>query len=243
MSCSIRRIARFGSSFIRNFGHLDRLARRQAGRRLVQQQDLRIARQPEHDLELALFAVRKIANFGVRAIHEAGLLEQPMRLVVDVAVRRQEPPHHELRRPQPLDREQNIVEHRQAREQAGDLERPRHAERGAAVALPGGDVAAEQQHLARARRKYAGDQVEQRGLAGAVRADDGLAVARHDLERHVTHRMKPAEAFRQSLAVRARASGLRSCFAAHGILEVAEAGAPLGAPARVSRQLQNLHGG
>ena len=64
--------------------HLRRLARRQSGRRLVEQQDVRIAGEPEHDLKLALLAVREIADFGVRAIEEAGLLEQSVRLVVNV---------------------------------------------------------------------------------------------------------------------------------------------------------------
>ena len=199
MSCSIRRIARLGSSFIRNLVISTDFAGRQARGRLVEQQDLRIAGEAEHDLELALLAVRKIANLGVRAVDEAGLLEQLMRLVVDVAIRRQEPPHHEFRRPQAFDRQQHVVEHRQPRKQAGDLERARHAERGAAVALPGRDVVAEQQHLPDARRKYSGDQVEQRGLAGAVRPDDGLAVAGHDLERDAAHGVKAAEALGQPL--------------------------------------------
>ena len=188
-----------GSSFIRNLVISTDSPDDRPGRRLVEKQDLRVAREPEHDLELALLAVRKVANLGVRAIHERRLFEQPMRLVVDLAVRRQEPPHHEFRRPQALDRQQHVVEHGQAREQAGDLERARHAERGAAVALPAGDVLAEQQHLPGARRKNAGDQVEQRGLAGAVRPDDRLAVAGHDLERDAAHGMKAAKALGQPL--------------------------------------------
>jgi len=44
------------------------------------------------------------------------------------------------------------------------------------VALPLGDVLTEQENLTGRHRIDAGDQVEQGGLAGAVRADDGLAV-------------------------------------------------------------------
>ena len=68
MSCSISRIARFGIEPHQELRHLGGLARRQAGRRLVQQQDLRIAREAEHDLELALLAVRKIADLDVLAV-------------------------------------------------------------------------------------------------------------------------------------------------------------------------------
>ena len=52
--------------------HLGRLARGQPGRRLIQQQDLRVAGETEHDLELALLAVREVANLGVLAVHEGG---------------------------------------------------------------------------------------------------------------------------------------------------------------------------
>ena len=76
MSCSISRIARFGSSFIRKLRHLGRLAGRQAGGRFVEQQDFRIAGEPEHDLELALLAVRQVAHLDVLAVEEADILEQ-----------------------------------------------------------------------------------------------------------------------------------------------------------------------
>ena len=42
--------------------------------------------------------------------------------------------------------------------------------------------------------EIAGDQVEQRGLAGAVRSDDQPALARHHRERDVPGRRQPAEA-------------------------------------------------
>jgi hypothetical protein len=42
-------------------------------------------------------------------------------------------------------------------------------------------------HFAGIRRKRAGQQVEQRGLAGAVRADDPDAVAPHDPHRKIPH--------------------------------------------------------
>ena len=178
-------------------GHLGGFARRQAGGRLVKQQDLRIAGEAEHDFELALLAVRQVADFGVLAVEEVRLFEQMMGLVVDVLVRRQEAPHHEFRRPQALDRQQHVVEHGEFRKQAGDLERARHAERGAPVARPVGDILAEQQDLPGRHRIDAGDQIEQRGLAGAVRADDGLAVARHDAQRDVARGLQAAEALAQ----------------------------------------------
>src|SRR5262249_52950225 len=81
--------------------------------------------------------------------------------------------------------------------QAGDLEGSRHAKGGAAVAWPCGDILAEQQDLSRGGGENAGDDVEQRRLAGAVRADDGLAVAGEDLQVDPAHRLQPAAALRQ----------------------------------------------
>ena len=195
-----------GIELHQKLGHLGRFARRQAGGGLVEQQDFRIAGEAEHDFELALLAVREIADLDILAVEEVGLFEQMMGLVVDFLVRRQEAPHHEFRRPQALDRQQHIVEHGQFGKQAGDLEGARHAERGAPVARPVGDVLAEQQHLSGGHRIDAGDQIEQRGLAGAVRADDGLAVARHDAQRDVARGLQAAEALAQALELENRNS-------------------------------------
>src|SRR5262245_39612160 len=73
--------------------HLRRFAGRRAGGWLITQQDFRIAGQPEHNLELALLAVRQISDLGVLAIEEVRLFEQVVCLVVDFLVRGQEAPH------------------------------------------------------------------------------------------------------------------------------------------------------
>src|SRR5438309_2840160 len=79
----------------------------------------------------------------------------------------------------------------------GDLEGPCHSERGSAVTGPTGDVAAEQENLPGRRRENAGYHVEQRGLAGSVRADDGLPVSRHDREGHIMDGAQATEALGQ----------------------------------------------
>src|SRR6185437_277739 len=53
--------------------HLRRFSGGKAGGGFVEQQNFRIAGEAEHDLELALFAVRQIANFGVLAVEEGGV--------------------------------------------------------------------------------------------------------------------------------------------------------------------------
>src|SRR5258706_16038566 len=75
-----------------------------------------------------------------------------------------------------LDGEETVLEHAQARKEIGDLEGPRQSERGAPMRRQRGDVLLEQADDARADAEVACDQVEQRGLAGAVRSDDGAAL-------------------------------------------------------------------
>src|SRR5258706_16339778 len=53
---------------------------------------------------------------------------------------------------------------------------------GAAAARHARDVPAQQVNRAAVRRELPGDEVEQRGLAGAVRADDEPPLARLDVE-------------------------------------------------------------
>src|SRR5580698_4414074 len=58
-----------------------------------------------------------------------------------------------------------------------------------------GDVLAVEPDRARGRRKESADQVEEGGLAGAVRPDDGAHLAFGHIERDVAHRHQIAEAF------------------------------------------------
>src|SRR5439155_2510477 len=77
----------------------------------------------------------------------------------------------------PQHRAADVLEHRQAHEQVRHLEAARQA---AAVDLVGAqavDALAAEQDLAAGGREAAADEVEQRGLAGAVRPDDGHPLA------------------------------------------------------------------
>ena len=172
--------------------------------------------------------MREVAHVGVLAVQERGLPQQRVRLVVDVAIRGQEAPHHELRLAQAVDREQHVVEHREPWKQMGDLERPCHSERGTPMAGPGGDVLPEQQHLPRRGREDPGDQVEQRRLAGAVGTDDRLAFAGHDRKRDAAHGAQPAKALRQVSELEYRPAAIAAPVAAHA------ASSRLACPARAA---------
>ena len=95
--------------------------------------------------------------------------------------------------------EHQVVEHGQAAEQGDVLEGARDAERGDVARLLLGDVAAFEHDAAGVGLVEAGDHVQQRGLAGAVGADDGEDAAAWHVERHVLHGGDAAETLGHAL--------------------------------------------
>src|SRR5262245_52370346 len=80
-----------------------------------------------------------------------------------------------------------------------ELERPREAQPADHVRGLTDDVLAGEDHPAAVGAVVAGDHVEERGLAGAVRPDDPEQIARRDREAHVRHGGETAEALRHAL--------------------------------------------
>src|SRR5690606_34962626 len=91
------------------------------------------------------------------------------------------------------DADAKVLEDGQAMENIGDLERAREAEPVDLVRRKAGNPRSPQSDLARSRREHAGDDVEQRRLAGAVRADEGVPLARRDRQVDVIHYPQFAE--------------------------------------------------
>ena len=112
-----------------------------------------------------------------------------------------------------LDRDANVVGDRELGKDLGDLERARHAAPHALVGRERGDVASLEPDRARGRREQAADQVEERRLAGAVRADDRAQFAGLDGQRHVVDGDQAAKALRCARRPEA-GSRLRSACAA-----------------------------
>ena len=69
-----------------------------------------------------------------------------------------------------------------------------------------GDALAAEEHVAGARREHAGEQIDERGLARAVGADERVARAGRQRQRDVGVRLEPAELLRQSFGVQRGAS-------------------------------------
>src|SRR6185295_16372907 len=79
------------------------------------------------------------------------------------------------------------------REDAGDLERSRDATSAARGCGERGDVVAAEEHAASGRRQQPRDQVEERGLASAVRPDDRPQLAGLDREADAVDGLQGAE--------------------------------------------------
>ena len=95
--------------------------------------------------------------------------------------------------------QRDIVGRGEIRQQRGDLERARQPQRAAAIGRQLGDVAAGEPDAAGMRHQMPGQLADQRGLAGAVRADDGVQFAARDVERDVVGGDDAAEPAHQFL--------------------------------------------
>ncbi len=116
-----------------------------------------------------------------------------MRAVAQLPVARGQDDRAEVTRPHAERREIEVVLDREPEEQARLLVRATHPELRARARRERGDVGAEKLDRPRGRREVAGDDVEERCLAGAVRPEDGALLAVGDVEIDVAHGVEAAE--------------------------------------------------
>ena len=110
------------------------------------------------------------------------------------------PVRHEARLREPVAPEQQVVLRRWRSGESAMFWKVRlMPERGDAVRAQAREVPVAVAHAAGGRRVDAGEHVQRRRLAGAVRADEGVDRARLDGEGDVVDRGDPAEAHRQAL--------------------------------------------
>ena len=161
-----------------------------SGGRLVEHEDLRLERDHQRDLELALVAMRQRRRSAVAPMRERDALEHRVRARDQVGALHPRPQHVVVHAGSGLHGEAHVLGDRKARKQIGELEcaaEPGSRTRGRREPR---DVLPVEQDLTRARGKLPGDQVEIGGLAGAVRPDDrgqlaGPERATHRIDGHV----------------------------------------------------------
>ena len=154
------------------------------GEHLVQQQQFRLGRQRAGDFEPALFGRHQIAGEHVGARGQTAKLQHLMRLAAGVA-------HHGGADQRADD---DVVDHGHGLKTLHDLEGTADPALAAFGRRQRGDVFAVEDDRALRRRQHARDQVEQRRLAGAVRADQADDFAAPDRDRDVAVGNQAAEA-------------------------------------------------
>src|SRR5216117_4067838 len=155
-----------------------------ARRRLVEQDDLGPQRERRRDVEQLLVALRQVSGEGVEFVAQAKQLGDLERLALHVAVAR-ERREQSGAAPEPGD-DGGLqgLEHREVREDVDQLERAGHAEPSEPHRPEPVDLLLLEAHRAGAGRREPGQDVDQRGLAGAVGADDRDELAGGDAEAH-----------------------------------------------------------
>ncbi len=153
-----------------------------AGGGFVQQQHRWLQSERDGDLDQSLLAVGQRLHRGQRVIGDPQLLQQCIGVLQRRPVRGDGTQHVAADALSLTDRECNILQHRQAAKQRVDLESTPESSAHACGLRQCGDVIAIQQDTPRGRCETAGDQVDERRLAGTVRTDQGVACARFQAE-------------------------------------------------------------
>ena len=157
---------------------------RQSREHLVQQQQFRLGRECAGDFESALFGRHQIAGEHVGARAKPAELQHLMRLAAGIA-------HHGGADQRADD---DVVDHSHGLKTLHDLEGAADPALAAFGRRQRGDVITVEDDRALRGRQHARDQVEQRRLAGAVRADEADDFATPDRDRDVAVRNQAAEA-------------------------------------------------
>ena len=153
-----------------------------AGHRLVEQEELGRLGERDCQLQPALLAVRERAGRRVRP----GLqVDDGQRLQggrVERRLARDRLPETEARAGARLHGQRDVLQRREARQHVRDLEGARQPQMGAGGHRQMRDVATVEDDAAGVGGERAGDLVDERGLAGAVGADDGVRLAGQNVE-------------------------------------------------------------
>jgi hypothetical protein len=112
-------------------------------------------------------------SFGLEARELECVLDPPVELDLFGAT----DPRTQAKPGRHLGADAHVLEHRKLGEDLGDLECTRHPERNALIRRHRRDVASVKGDGTRRRLEKPADEIEERGLAGAVRPDDGAQFA------------------------------------------------------------------
>ena len=165
---------------------------------------MRFGAERDAQIQQALSAIGQFAALDRLDAFQAKEPDQLHGLRVDFRVAVNVAPGIEAHRILRLQRQAQIFVDRQAAKQIRDLERACQALVAYGVGLRALDLAAVKAHGAAVRRVQARGQIEQRGLAGAVRADQGMNFSGGNFETGFGDGPNAAEMLRDSVDLQHR---------------------------------------
>src|SRR6266480_1178421 len=186
-----------------------RFRRVHAGSRLVERKQLRLGGERARDLEASLVAVGQAARGVVGAAADPDIVEQLGRARFDLffffdGLSVSEHGADDTGMAAHVTADHHVLERRQVGEQTDILERARNACGGYLVRLQAGQVAPVEQERAGVWRVKPRQHVEERGLAGAVGADQAENFAGADGKRDFRKRLHAAKALGDALGLQER---------------------------------------
>ncbi len=189
---------------------LGALPLRHSGGGLVEQQHLRPGGERERDLEEPLLAVGELAGRPIAVRAELQGDEDGVRLLDRIAISRQVAPPRARRAAALTHCERDRLERAQMGKQRVDLERAHQAALDAPFGRQRRDLLPFEKDRAAIGLQHAGDEIDQRGLAGAVGADQRVARALGQIELHLLHDRERAEPLVEAADRQRRRRGCRT---------------------------------
>src|SRR5262245_42712596 len=156
-------------------------------RGLVEQHELGLERERRRDLQGALAAVGQLDGDRLGERAEVDRSEQFERALVERVEAFLRPPEVELGAELALQRDPDVLEHGEVREHRRDLKRADNAAPRDLRRPLGGDVVPVIDDPALGRREELGEEIEDRGLASAVRSDQSVDASSSDLQVDVAY--------------------------------------------------------
>jgi hypothetical protein len=159
----------------------------------VQAKQLRLGGQRNADFEIALFAVGQVGGQLVGFAEQADGVQRGFRLLIDIgegAVMRDHVPGVTAR----LGGDAHVFQYRGIGQDIGDLVGAGDAPLRDRIRGQAGNILAVEDDAAGGRPQHAGQAIEKRALAGAVRSDDGAHLVARNLEIDGRQRRQSAEA-------------------------------------------------
>jgi hypothetical protein len=177
-----------------------------AGERLVEEEELRLGRERDRQFELALFAMREETGRKMGARGEGDGVEKLHRRLVQRRLLGSVAEEAEARAGTRLHGERDVFQRREAGQDRGDLEGARKPAPHPLMHGKARDVLTLEQDTSGVWRGEAGDLVDERGLASAVRADHRVKLTREHFQIHVIGHDKRAIGLAQPVEAKERLS-------------------------------------